>query len=129
MALIRKHLLARRWLACWLLAVALLTRMIVPTGFMPVLANGTVTMQLCTGHGTVEVNLPAPSGKQTPVTKADMPCPFAGLAMPGLAGADPLLLAIAIAFILALGFAPVHLPRAYAPPRLRPPLRGPPLPR
>ena len=53
-------------------------------------------------------------------------CPFASLSMASMTGADPALLSLALAFILALGFAstPNHLPkRVY---HLRPPLRGPP---
>jgi hypothetical protein len=53
-------------------------------------------------------------------------CPYASLAMASLTGADPVLLAAALGFILALGFAPVRLPRVERAPRLRPPLRGPP---
>ncbi len=47
--------------------------------------------------------------------------------MASLAGADALLLAAALAFILALGFAPATAPRPRRAVWLRPPLRGPPL--
>jgi len=43
-----------------------------------------------------------------------------------MGGTDPVLLAAAIAFILALGFAPPHALHAVTPARLRPPLRAPP---
>ena len=62
--------------------------------------------------------------------KADMakkPCVFAGHAAQALGGADGWLLAGAIAFLLARGFAPVYLPALRRPFRLRPPLRAPPL--
>jgi hypothetical protein len=62
-----------------------------------------------------------PSGKQ-----AKGECPFTALSMASLSGADTALLAAALAFILALGLAPVRrtLPRRIH--YLRPPLRGPP---
>ncbi len=59
---------------------------------------------------------------------ADNPCPYSLMPTVWLAGADPLLLAIALLFILALGFAPVAAPRLSPVPFLWPPLRGPPAP-
>jgi hypothetical protein len=53
-------------------------------------------------------------------------CAFSSLSKASMTGASPALLAIALAFLLALGFSPV---RAISPKRvshLRPPLRGPP---
>jgi hypothetical protein len=46
--------------------------------------------------------------------------------MAGLGGVDMALLALALAFILALGFAPLRPARAASTRFLRPPLRGPP---
>lgn len=59
--------------------------------------------------------------------KADTPCAFTALSMASLGGADALLLATALFFILVLGFAPRAMPQASARVYLRPPLRGPPL--
>ncbi|MFN9716811.1 MAG: hypothetical protein ACK54U_02540 [Sphingomonadales bacterium] len=54
-------------------------------------------------------------------------CAFSGLGHSALGGADPLLLATALAFILLIGIAPLPaLPRRDLP-FLRPQLRGPPL--
>lgn len=110
-------------------------RLLVPTGFMPVTAaDGTLTVRICSGdmaETTVRIAIPrGPTGHgdgQTPA-KADAPCAFAGLAMPMLSGADVLLLAAAIAFVLAVAFASVPAPPFRRPARLRPPLRGPPIP-
>jgi hypothetical protein len=46
--------------------------------------------------------------------------------MAGLAGADAIQLAAAIAFILVLGFFAAALPLSAEPAYIRPPLRGPP---
>jgi hypothetical protein len=54
-------------------------------------------------------------------------CPYSLLPMASLAGAHALLLAVALTFILALGFAPTPPLRLARNPHLRPPLRGPPL--
>ncbi len=58
---------------------------------------------------------------------ADMPCPFAALAHGAAMPVDPVLLAVALAFVLALGFVAVVRSRPRSVPFLRPPLRGPPL--
>ena len=82
-----------------------------------------MTIQLCEG-GSQTVLLPGkadPAGHQA---KAD--CPYASLGMQSLGGVDPLLLLVAIAFIITLGFAPVGFVAPKAPLHLRPPLRGPP---
>jgi len=58
--------------------------------------------------------------------KSDNTCPYSVMPMASLSGADGVQLAIALVFILALGFASVVVPRLAAIPYLRPPLRGPP---
>lgn len=117
-----------------MLAAALLLRILVPAGFMPMAAtDGTITIRICSGTQdgptTMEMpipGLPAGHGDHQKPVRAEMPCAFAGLAMPMLSGADPLLLALAIAFAIALAsriVQPVPPARALY---LRPPLRGPP---
>lgn len=122
--LILKH---RRW-AVALIALALLAKLIVPAGFMLNAGAGSMTVELCSGTGVqkVEMALPGQPAQHDPQNKADSPCTFAGLAAPALGGADPIQLAIAIAFIFAVGFRflPVARPRDAA--FLRPLLRGPP---
>lgn len=58
--------------------------------------------------------------------KSDNTCPYSVMPMASLSGADGAQLAIALVFILALGFAPVAFPRLAPVAYLRPPLRGPP---
>ncbi|MBM7406348.1 MULTISPECIES: hypothetical protein [Sphingomonas] len=144
MTALRRHLLAHRRSAAWLIAAALLMRLLIPTGYMLVASPaGLPTFAMCSGYGAV---LPAAAahgaghgahdshattgsgeqhGQQHDV-KEQPPCAFAGVATAALAATDPLLLAIALFFILAAGFRlPVRVPVA-ASPFLRPPLRGPP---
>lgn len=131
MSSVRTFLLRHRWLATWLVGAALLMKVLVPAGFMPTVSNGTILVQLCTGMGvqTVAIEIPGladhSEGKDQQKA-ADQPCAFSGLANPGLAGADPILLAIAIAFILA---ATLHVEQRLILWRgiyLRPPSQGPP---
>jgi len=56
----------------------------------------------------------------------EMPCAFSGLTAPSLAAVDPVLLAIAIAFIVGLVRHVRTAVSIAAQPYLRPPLRGPP---
>src|SRR3546814_12771157 len=82
-------------------------KVLVPAGFMPTVSSGTILVQLCSGQGpqTVMMELPGRSGDHDPADhkQADMPCAFSGLSSPALAAADPILLALAIALILAIG--------------------------
>ena len=74
---------------------------------------------------TRQIVLPQ-TGQSGDHAKADGACPYAALGMAAATGADAALLAIALGFILALGFAPIPaIPRS-DPLHLRPPLRGPP---
>ncbi len=127
----RALLLQHRFLAILVVMAALCMKIVVPTGFMIGQNSKVLTVQLCTdslGHAvTAKIAIPMKgepgdsSGKQG---KAE--CPFASLSMASMTGADPALLALALAFILALGFAPTptSLPKRVS--YLRPPLRGPP---
>ena len=129
---LRHYLRDRRHFALAIIMVALLMRLLLPTGFMPEVSAGKITIALCTGHGqaTIDIAVPNGNGHHDPAqtAKHDMPCPFASGSTHGLAGADPTLLAIAIAFVLALSLRPVVVTRLAGAPYLRPPLRGPPLP-
>jgi hypothetical protein len=142
---LRRILLAHRRSAAWLIAVALLMRILIPTGYMlAVSAAGTPTFAMCSGYGPMLPVTPTHSmghgeagehaAMQSHGDKPDqqhdaakeLPCAFTGIAAASLAATDPLLLAIALFFILAAAFRlPVRLPAA-ASPFLRPPLRGPP---
>ena len=127
---LRRLLLTNRALTAALVALALLMKLLVPTGFMPVVRGHSVTVEICTGMGPQTMTMAMPgmahkSGKADH-SKADMPCAFAGLALPSLAAADPLLLAAAILFVLATAFRAPVARLVQRTERLRPPLRGPP---
>ena len=119
-------------------------RLLIPTGYMLVASPaGLPTFAMCSGYGAVlpaaaahEAGHGAHDGHATTGggehhgqqhdAKEQPPCAFAGVATAALAATDPLLLAIALFFILAAGFRlPVRAP-VTASPFLRPPLRGPP---
>lgn len=131
MNVMRAFFLRHRAAAFLLVMAALCMKVLVPAGFMIGQNSKVLTIQLChDGLGEVvtkQLVIPMKgdssdsSGKQG---KGE--CPFSSLSMASLSGADGTLLALALAFILALGFVPV---RPATPKRvfhLRPPLRGPP---
>ena len=130
-ALIRHH--SRPVLV--LLALALAVKALVPAGFM--LSPGTerfLTVTICADASGVpkqmRIALPdkdAAHGDQAEAADKGQPCAFSGLGHATLGGADPLLLAAALAFILLTGFAPRPALPARDTPFLRPPLRGPPI--
>ena len=144
---LRRLLLDHHRLALWLALAALTVRLLVPAGFMVGQVDGRAMLQICSGFGPVSV-APVTDHGAMPMTghaaatakhhggghddagghaAVDMPCAYAALAHGAVAAADIVLLAFAIAFVMALGFAA----RAVRPLRsrayLRPPLRGPPL--
>jgi hypothetical protein len=133
--MLRRQLAKHRAFAVLAVACALLTRLIVPAGFMPVFEHGTVSIVLCSGYGPQTVQMDMPGMDMSGAghnpnkhhdDKTNTPCPFSGLTAPVLSGADPTLLIAAILFIMVLvSRVPDRQPvRAYV--RLRPPLRGPP---
>jgi hypothetical protein len=142
---LRHHLVKHRATAALVLLAALLMRLLVPAGYMPTFEGGTIGIVLCPSGtpGLAKVTAAAPmamadaghmamaksdhhSGQQQH-DKPEPPCVFSGLVAPLLSGADPILLAGAILFVLATGLRlPVRQPVA-RPVRLRPPLRAPPI--
>lgn len=128
---LRRLLLGNRLFAGAILALALAMKIAMPAGVMPAVSEGRIVISICSGTGPAEMAVAIPGrdqGKSDPghAGKGDQPCAFAGLSAPSLAGADPVLLAAAILFILALGLRPLVVPASAAPAYLRPPLRGPP---
>lgn len=124
-SLFRDH----RCLALLVLAPAFCLRALVPAGHMIVSAGPMVlTVSICadsTGEMmTREIVVPGKGGKLDKADK-DTSCAFSSLAK-ALGGADPILLALAFAFLLVFGLAPMRaLPTGPAPFTL-PPTRGPP---
>ncbi|WP_157073722.1 hypothetical protein [Sphingomonas soli] len=128
MASLRTIARTHRNLAALIVVAALLLRILVPAGFMPVVRDGRMVMSICSGMGPTKIVVEIPGLKHQPEDRqAQSPCAFADLSLPSLAGADPIQLAVLVAFVLALGltFSPYLPPRAIL--RLRPPLRGPPV--
>jgi len=129
--LVRHHV----WPVLVLLALALAVKALVPAGFM--LSPGAerfLTVTICADASGVpkqmRIALPDkddPRGDRAEAADKGQPCAFSGLGQAVLGGADPLLLAAALAFILLVGFAPRPVLPARNTPFLRPPLRGPPL--
>jgi len=116
------------------LACALAMKILVPAGFMPVVSEGRVTIEICGGIVPVQkvmapmMTMPGMahhSGKSDHQER-EIPCAFSGLTAPSLAAVDPVLLAIAIAFIVGLVFGVRTAVPIAAQAYLRPPLRGPP---
>jgi hypothetical protein len=118
-----------------LFALALAMKALLPAGTMLAPAGEQLlTVTICADASgaprqmTIAVPLSKDAGFQEHGAPADkqQPCAFAALGKAALGGADPLLLAAALAFILLVGLAPLRAPPARDIPFLRPPLRGPP---
>lgn len=127
--MLRRFVLSHPRIAAALLALALAMKLAVPAGFMPVASPGQIMVLVCTEFGPqhVAIEVPGMPAKPADGAKMDQTCVFAGLGLAWLPGTDPVLLAAALIFILALGFVAVVVPRLERTPYLRPPLRGPPL--
>ncbi|MCW4463214.1 hypothetical protein OK349_15990 [Sphingomonas sp. BT-65] len=124
----RRFVLDHPRFAAALLVLALAMKLVVPAGFMPVASPGQIMVLVCTQFGPqhVAIDVPGMPAKPDDTAKMDQPCVFAGLGLALLPGADPVLLAAALVFILALGFVAAVPPALVRTPYLRPPLRGPP---
>ena len=124
----RRFILDHPRLAAALIALALAMKVAVPAGFMPAAVPGQMMVLVCTEFGPqhVAIDVPGMPAKSGDAAKTDQPCAFSGLGLAWLPGADPVLLAAALLFILALGLAAVATPPLPRTRHLRPPLRGPP---
>ena len=131
---LRIYILERYRLALVLVLIALAMKALVPTGYM-LGSNGKVlTIEICgdaTG-GAKAMQIVIPGGGKSSDNKGDHnkaagTCPWLALSMGAIEGADFALLALALAFILLLGFAPVRAPVLAGQAHIRPPLRGPPV--
>jgi hypothetical protein len=129
----RAFLVSHGRLALALVALALMAKAVIPSGFMLSPVNGAVAIVLCSGQGPEMAGMamakPGDSHGQHPADGKvlDHPCAFSSLSMAAAMGADIALLALALVYVLARGVLPV-VPRQWrGPARLRPPLRAPPL--
>jgi hypothetical protein len=134
MVLAARTLLAQRHLAVLICLATLLLKLLIPAGYMLENDHGHMSITLCSGVAPVTAMLDMrgmhgdvpDSGKSKDHGKAEMPCAFSGLSAATLGSIGPIQLAALIAFVMALGLAITLLPTPAEPPRLRPPLRGPP---
>jgi hypothetical protein len=128
---LRAFFLRHRALALAVVALALAMKALVPTGYMVGGDAHRMTVRICdgvAGHDDAQViTLPGHKDDAAKIAHDHQVCPYSALAHAGLGGADPFLLAIALAFILLLGFAPVRAPDLRAWARALPPTRGPPV--
>lgn len=129
--LLREH----RRLAAILVALALCMKALVPAGYMVGANAKLITVEICADASgeklTRQLAIPLEGdagGGQSDHDQSDATCAWTGLAKATHSGADPELLVLALAFILALGFLwQTSLPRPSFP-HIRPPSRGPPFP-
>jgi hypothetical protein len=131
--ILRLFLRDHRRFAALLVALALAMKALVPSGYMIGGDVRVITISICAdsieSRYTKQILVPQ-SGKadhaKDGLAKDGQACPFSALSMASLAGADPVLLALALAFILTLGFYAAFAPHRRRTAHLRPPLRGPP---
>ncbi len=121
-------------LALAVLALALAVKAIVPAGYMLAADSKSLalTVTVCTGLDTMQKTIAIPlhksqDGKSSHEQAGDSPCAFSALSHALLGGADGVLLALALLFIVVAGFCAVTPNMAQLRQHLRPPLRGPPL--
>ena len=132
MHVIRAFLQRHLHLAAVIVALALAMKAFVPAGYMiGSTAAKSFTVEICDGQGGSVLSQLTIPGKAShdatdEHTKAAKDCPFTALSMHMLSGTDAALLLAALAFILALGFAPAPPLRLSRISFLTPPLRGPP---
>lgn len=131
MHLLRIILVRHRTLAALMLAAALCLKAVLPTGYMVGQQSKVLTVQLCdasSGHAAVRhIAIPMKDGRgHGKGLKTQGDCAYGSLSMASATGSDPALLLLAVAFILALGFAPVRISAPKRISHVRPPLRGPP---
>src|SRR6218665_1365194 len=113
MATLRSFLHTHRRLAAILLALTLMMKALIPAGYMLGEQAKVLSVEICadaTGAKVTHDIVIPHSGKSGETrgsqAKGDGTCAFSALSMAALGGADPALLALALVFILALGFAP-----------------------
>lgn len=125
---LRALLLRHRAIFATVLALALAIKALVPAGYMLSATSHSFTVTVCSGMAGEQTVITIP-GKPRDAEKNAMDrqqCHASAFDHAAMGGTDPFLLATAIAFILALGFAPVSIPARRSIRFQTPPLRGPP---
>jgi len=127
---LRALILRYRLVAAMILGAAIVVRAMLPAGFMPDMGSRTIRVVICMEsqglQAVAEIAVPSRTDSQHGPRAGHEECAFASQMAPAMAGADILLLALALAFILLIGLASEPL-RLFGHKRgLRPPLRGPP---
>lgn len=129
----RAWIRSNRHLVVVLFLLTLCVKAAVPAGYMVSASpDRVVTVSICAdatgGLQHMQMVLPGKDrGEgQSGMAKMDGQCAFSSLTYSALGGVDAFLLALAIAFILALGFRTTAPLRVAQSAYLRPPLRGPP---
>jgi hypothetical protein len=135
MTALRALLRHKRLLTMLVIALALCVKALLPAGYMLGTGARMLTVQLCTEstgeHRSLTIAVPQSGGESAPQDmqkKAESPCAFSALGWAFTGDVPAPLLALAILFALALGFAPVVFPALSRVHFAQPPLRGPPLP-
>jgi len=138
MTCLRAFFLRHRALALAVIALALAMKALVPAGYMVGGDAKVLTIRVCDGFADSDAGqaivIVAKGAAHNDAGHNDagralhgqQACPFSALALAHMRGADPIQLALALAFVVLLGITgPVFAaPRRLA--RLRPPLRAPP---
>lgn len=131
MGSLRTILANNRWLAALLLAAVLCLKAVLPAGFMISGADHVLTVTVCAestgGQAVHRIVVPGKPQPLAPKGAAQDHCPQAPLGMAMLAGDDGFLVAMAVAFALAFGLAPLAVPLLRRRAWLRPPPIGPPV--
>lgn len=116
-------------LATLLVALALVMKAAIPVGYMLGTQDRVLTVLICGDasdeHLTKQITIPG-SGKSDGQSKASEVCPYASISLASLDSGDLPFIALTLAFLLLLGFAPMRIPRLAGQAYIRPPLRGPP---
>jgi hypothetical protein len=131
---LRNFLGTHRRLASLLIAMAIAMKALVPAGYMLAPQVTVLTVTICADalgkRITHDIAVPKKAGHgegSAEQSKGANTCSWSSLSMAALGGAAPELLALALAFVLALGFMPSAPSVARIASWLRPPLRAPPI--
>ena len=130
----RAFFLRHRAMAIAVIALALAMKALVPAGYMIGGDAKVLTIRVCdgyadsdAGHAIVIVAKGAAHSDAGKALHDQQACPFSALTLAHVGGADPIQLALALAFIVLLGITAPTAKTPRAPTRLRPPLRAPPV--